>query len=181
MKSLARLMLLLACLLVQPALSGDVRLVVDTSSGTLTVHEAGAVKHVFENVAIGRFGTTRYKQKGDNMTPLGTFRIGWITDETRYHRFIGIDFPDIKTATRAFLDGTIDMSQWERVRRDAEAGRTPSQESPLGGYLGIHGIGEGDINVHRQFNWTNGCIALTNEQIDQLSAWVRVGTEVEIR
>jgi murein L,D-transpeptidase YafK len=176
---------LLFCLLMLPALGtvadGEVKLVIDTRQSTLRVMEEGAVIQEFGDIAIGRFGTTRYKQMGDNRTPLGTFRIGWITRETRYHRFMGIDYPDMLTASRALFDGTIDFSLWERVRRDVDAGRTPSQKTPLGGYLGIHGIGKGDIEVHREFNWTNGCVALTNEQIDRLADWVTVGTEVEIR
>lgn len=176
---------LLFCLLVlsavRPAAADDVKLLIDTRSATLTVLEEGAVIQQFDNIAIGRFGTTRYKKRGDNRTPLGTFRIGWITQNTRYHRFMGIDYPDMQTASRALFDGTIDFSLWERVRRDVDAGKTPSQKTPLGGYLGIHGVGQGEIEVHRQFNWTNGCIALTNEQIDRLAEWVTVGTEVEIR
>jgi murein L,D-transpeptidase YafK len=176
--------LLFACLLVtllRTAMAGDVRLVVDTGRATLTVLEEGAVTQEFDGIAIGRFGTTRYKKLGDNKTPLGTYRLGWITRDTRYHLFLGIDHPDLKTASRAMFDGTIDKAQWLQVQRDIQAGKTPSQRTPLGGYLGIHGIGAGDIEVHRQFNWTNGCIALTNEQIDQLLEWVEVGTVVEIR
>ena len=180
MKS-CRTLLLLSLLFPAQVCTADVRLVVDTGQATLTVLENGAVLQEFENIAIGRFGTTRYKKKGDNRTPLGHFRIGWITDESRYHRFMGIDYPDMQTASRALFDGTIDFSLWERLRRDAEAERTPSQDTALGGYLGIHGLGKGDIEVHRQFNWTNGCIALTNEQIDRLTEWVTVGIEVEIR
>ena len=172
---------LLVLLVATPVSADGIRLVVDTDQATLTVLENGAVLQEFNNIAIGRFGTTRYKKKGDNRTPLGNFRIGWITRQTRYHRFMGIDYPDMQTASRALFDGTIDFPLWERVRRDVEAGRTPSQETALGGYLGIHGIGEGDIDVHQQFNWTNGCVALTNEQIDRLAQWVSVGTEVEIR
>jgi murein L,D-transpeptidase YafK len=175
------LICLLLLLTLRPAAAGDVKLLIDTRRATLTVLEEGAVIQEFDNIAIGRFGTTRYKKRGDNRTPLGTFRIGWITRDTRYHRFMGIDYPDMQTASRALFDGTIDFSLWERVRRDVDAGKTPSQKTPLGGYLGIHGIGEGEIEVHRQFNWTNGCVAVTNEQIDRLAEWVTVGTEVEIR
>ncbi len=57
----------------------------------------------------------------------------------------------------------------------------PPQETPLGGYIGIHGIGRGDPAIHQKFNWTQGCIALTNRQIDDLSKWVHVGMRVVIR
>jgi murein L,D-transpeptidase YafK len=173
--------LLLGILLLSTAVAGKVRLVIDTEDARLTVLEEGAVIEEFDGIAIGRFGTTHYKQRGDNKTPLGTYRIGWITQNTRYHRFLGFDFPDLKTASRGMFDGRIDKAQWLQIRRDIRAGKTPSQQTPLGGYLGIHGIGAGDIEVHRQLNWTNGCVALTNEQVDRLVEWVKVGTEVEIR
>jgi len=35
--------------------------------------------------------------------------------------------------------------------------------------------------VHQQYNWTNGCVALTNAQLDQLLQWAQTGTSVEIR
>jgi hypothetical protein len=60
-------------------------------------------------------------------------------------------------------------------------GRLPPQNTALGGRIGLHGLGRGDPKVHQQFNWTNGCIALTNEQIDQLLTWVGKGTRVSIR
>ena len=177
--------LLSACLLgvlpINTVVAGEVRLLIDTERARLTVLEEGVIVREFDGIAIGRFGTTRYKKKGDNMTPLGTFQIGWMTQNTRYHRFLGFDFPDLKTASRGMFNGSIDKAQWLRIRRDIRAGKTPSQATPLGGYLGIHGIGEGDIEVHRQLNWTNGCVALTNEQVDRLAEWVKVGTEVEIR
>ncbi|MCP5245074.1 MAG: L,D-transpeptidase, partial [Burkholderiales bacterium] len=47
--------------------------------------------------------------------------------------------------------------------------------------IGIHGIGRGDPEIHDQFHWTNGCIALTNEQIDQLGKWLKPGVMVKIR
>ena len=60
-------------------------------------------------------------------------------------------------------------------------GRTPPQNTPLGGHIGIHGVGAGDPRIHTNFNWTNGCVALTNEQVTRLAALIKVGTRVEIR
>ena len=177
----ARILVILLTIVSLRVYAGDVRLLVDTASATLTVLEEGTVIQVFEGIAIGRYGTTDYKKKGDNMTPLGTYRIGWISGNTRFHRFIGISYPDLDSVSRAMFDGTISKADWLRMRREILAGKVPWQHSALGGYLGIHGLGEGDIEVHRQYNWTNGCIALTNEQIDRLIAWVKVGTLVEIR
>jgi len=162
-------------------LAGEIRVLIDTKSDTLQVMNGDRVIKMYENVAIGRYGKTYFKVRGDNKTPLGKFRVGWTNKKTRYHRFLGLTYPDLPAADRALVDGRIDEAQWQAIRRAAEAGEVPSQSTPLGGMIGIHGIGDGDRGVHRDFNWTNGCVALTNEEIDELLQWVKIGTPVEIR
>ena len=132
-------------------------------------------------VGIGRYGTTDVKMQGDHRTPLGSFTIGWIPEKSRYHRFLGLTYPDIERADRALAEGEITEAQWHAIRRASETKGRPPQNTPLGGFIGIHGTGAGDAKIHQQYNWTNGCIALTNEQIDRLMTWIRVGTPVEIR
>ena len=166
-----------------PALAGgEIRVLVDTRSDTLRVFRGDRVIRLYENIAIGRFGKTYFKVRGDNKTPLGKFKVGWMNNKkTRYHRFLGLTYPDLPAADRALVDGRIDESQWQAIRRATAAGEVPAQNTPLGGMIGIHGIGSGDREVHREFNWTNGCVALTNEEIDELLRWVKIGTSVEIR
>jgi murein L,D-transpeptidase YafK len=53
-----------------------------------------------------------------------------------------------------------------------------------GGDVEIHGLGVkwGRIGAkHRLTDWTDGCIAVTNEEIDEIYPLIRVGTTVEIR
>jgi len=165
-----------------PALAGgEIRVLVDTRSDTLRVYKGDRVIRSYENIAIGRYGKTYFKVRGDNKTPLGKFKVGWMNKNTRYHRFLGLTYPDLPAADRALVDGRIDESQWQAIRRATAAGEVPAQNTPLGGMIGIHGIGTGDREVHREFNWTNGCVALTNEEIDELLRWVKIGTSVEIR
>jgi murein L,D-transpeptidase YafK len=168
-------------LAVHAVMAGDIRILVDTRAATLTVMEGDTEKLVFEDIAIGRYGKTYFKNRGDNKTPLGRFTITWIKPNTRYHRFLGISYPDLDAASRALQEGRIEEGQWQAIRRATAAGKTPPQDTPLGGYIGIHGLGAGDPEVHREYNWTNGCIALTNEQIDRLAKWARIGTPVEIK
>ncbi len=143
--------------------------------------QGSRVAHTFEDISIGRYGATRDKVLGDNQTPLGTFRIGWITDESRFHRFMGLIYPNAEVAQRGFERGLIDEEQWRLIRYALNTGKVPSQTTILGGMIGIHGVGQGDLAMHGQFNWTNGCVAITNEEIDLLSKWVHIGTRVEIR
>ncbi len=154
---------------------------VDTRDATLTVMKGDKPLEIFSNIAIGRYGKTYYKKKGDHKTPLGHFAIAWIPAKSQYHRFLGLNYPDLERADRALVDGDITEAQWQAVRRASEAKRRPPQDTPLGGFIGIHGTGDGDLKIHGRFNWTNGCIALTNEQIDRLMSWIRIGTPVEVR
>jgi murein L,D-transpeptidase YafK len=172
---------LLLLSVVAPLHADNIHILVDTDSRVLQVLRGTRVVASFEGVAIGRYGKSYFRRKGDNRTPLGKFRIGWITSNTRYHLFLGLTFPDLEAADRALQDGGIDEAQWQAIRRASVAGKTPPQNTPLGGNIGIHGVGKGDVEVHEQYNWTNGCVALTNAQIDQLVRWVKVGTPVEIR
>ena len=165
----------------QGAAPGGIWLRVDTRDATLTVMKGDKPQEVFGNIAIGSYGKTYFKMKGDRRTPLGRFSIAWIPAKSQYHRFLGLNYPDRERADRALADGDITEAQWQAIRRALEANRRPPQDTPLGGFIGIHGTGDGDAGIHSQFNWTSGCIALTNEQIDRLVDLVRIGTPVEIR
>ena len=154
---------------------------VDTSTHTLSVMQGNAIQTVFKNVAIGRYGTTWSKMTKDDKTPLGRFRVGWINENSRYYRFFGLNYPNLDTAKRALDENRITEETWLSILEAKSMGKTPPQNTPLGGHIGIHGIGRGDQEIHHEYNWTNGCIALTNEQIDQLGKWIKPGILVNIR
>lgn len=182
-RSILRDVLLLLALVVcgSQAQAGSVQIIVDTEAETLTVMRGDTLIKTFPGIAIGRYGKTYFKRQGDNKTPLGNYRIGWINRDSRYYIFLGLTYPDQPSADRGLVDERISEAQWQEIRSALKAGNIPPQKTPLGGYIGIHGLGQGDMTVHQQYNWTNGCVALTNAEIDQLLQWVRVGTPVEIR
>lgn len=155
-------------------------LMVDTASQTLSVLEGNQVKHVFRNISVGRNGPANHRLAGDGRTPLGVFHVAWINPNSRFHLFFGLDYPNHDQAEVAFRQKLIDFDTYYAIRRALFQGDLPPQNTPLGGYIGIHGIGNGDRRVHNVANWTEGCIALTNEEIDELARWVRLGTKVVI-
>lgn len=175
--------LILSILLASPLFGGQetTRIIIDTKALTLKVMQSNKERLSFSNIAIGRYGTTTDKRNGDHKTPLGHFAIAWITERTSFHRFFGLLYPGKAYAERAFQTGQLDQKSWNRIRQAYASGRLPPQNTDLGGSLGIHGVGKGDKKIHEQFNWTNGCIALTNDQIDSLTGWIKIGTPVEIR
>lgn len=154
---------------------------VDTKAKILKVMIGNATLDTFTNVAFGSSGVGIKRYRGDHKTPLGVFRIGWMNERSRFNLFFGLDYPNLDYAERAYRDKLIDASTYYVIRRAVEEGRTPPQNTSLGGSIGIHGLGAGSLQIHSNFDWTDGCIALDNRQILRLAYWVRVGTQVEIR
>lgn len=178
-----RLILLLA-LLSLPALSpasAERWVLVDTTKKVVQVHDGELVVRTFNGAAIGRGGTSTMRSRGDNTTPLGEFRIHWINENSRFHIFLGLDFPDFEHTRLAYANGRLDIDQFLKVTDSLRANRVPPQTTPLGGHIGIHGVGEADANVHAVSDWTRGCIALTDTQIEELFDMVRIGTRVIVQ
>lgn len=156
-------------------------LLIETVPHVLKVMEGDHDLEVFERIAIGRRGVGLLKERGDYKTPLGEYRIGWINENSRYHKFFGFTYPNRENAERAFALGLIGQDTYRTILRTSVGTAIPPQNTVLGGQIGIHGLGRASFTVHQFFDWTQGCIAMTNEQIDRLAAWVRKGTLVVIR
>lgn len=175
------LVMLLYCAAFVRADSAAPWLLIDTGKEALIVMGQTGPLETYDNIALGVRGAGVKRRRGDEITPLGSFKVGWISAESRFHRFIGLNYPNLEYASLAYADGRIDKTTYQTIRRALQQGRRPPQQTALGGYIGIHGIGAGDPYVHENINWTNGCVALTNQQIKSLLDWVKVGMRVEIR
>nr|WP_242463972.1 L,D-transpeptidase [Halorhodospira halophila] len=154
---------------------------VDTEAYRMTVFEGERPFAHFENPAVGRYGTAETRRRGDRTTPLGKFRINRINEQSEYHLFLGLDYPSLENARKARDAGTINQEEYLEFLDDfARLGRPP-QGTALGGHIGIHGVGDGDVQFHRNVNWTDGCVALEDDQIEALASLVGIGTRVYIR
>jgi murein L,D-transpeptidase YafK len=161
--------------------TSDVWLLVETEPRVLKVMQGEAELDVFPRVAIGARGADTDKSRGDKKTPLGEYRIGWVNENSKFHRFLGLTYPNIDNAKRAYRDGIIGEDTVRSIMRAEMEETVPPQNTALGGQIGIHGLGAADRQIHAVFDWTSGCIALTNEEIDRLSKWIKKGTLVVIR
>ena len=97
---------------------------------------------------------------GDDKTPEGLYSVDWKNAQSKFHLALHVSYPN-----------AVDK---ERARK---LGVNP------GGEIEIHGIGAkyGYLGaLHRQVDWTAGCIAVTNEEIDEIWKLVAVGTPIEI-
>lgn len=161
--------------------ASDVWLLIDTQTRNLEVKKGDQTVEVLEHVVIGRRGAGHKQHRGDDITPLGNYRIGWINETSQFRRFFGLTYPSTEQAKQALTNGQIDENTFERINSAHLTGSVPPQNTPLGGQIGIHGLGAGSLKIHQNFDWTHGCIALTNQQIDRLSQWVEKGTLVTVK
>jgi murein L,D-transpeptidase YafK len=112
-------------------------------------------------VALGQGGLAPKEREGDARTPEGRYIIDAKYEHSAYYKALHVSYPNP-----------------EDRRRAARLGVAP------GGAIMIHGLpnGKGWIGArHRLYDWTLGCIALTDEEIDEVWRLVPVGTPVEIR
>ena len=112
-------------------------------------------------VAIGRGGLTAKQRQGDHLTPEGVYQIDRRKKDSRFHRALHVSYPNNGDLERAGRLGV-----------------------PPGGDIMIHGImnGLGWLGpMHRFVDWTDGCIAVTDAEIEEIWSAVPDGTPVEIR
>lgn len=131
-------------------------------------------------LAFGTAGANRIRLQGSSQTPIGDFRIDRINRQSRFRLFFGIDYPTPEIAHEAWQSGILsdqDYHDYRSYRR--RNGRTPAH-TPLGGHIGIHGLGNRPASLHQLRDWTEGCIAVTNTEILMLERWLDVGTLVVI-
>ena len=122
------------------------------------------------------------EKRGDNRTPEGHF---YVTDKSQLdnhpylgNKWLGISYPDVSHAERGLRDALIDMYQYQSILSANEQGSMPPQNTSLGGWIGIHG-GRDDL-TKTGVNWTEGCIALLEKDLDELYALIDTGTEIII-
>jgi len=112
-------------------------------------------------VALGRSPIGDKERIGDNRTPEGVFFIQGRNPNSRYHLSLRISYPDATHRARA-----------------ARLGVEP------GGDIMIHGLPAEQAAfgpAHRDYDWTNGCIAVTNKEIEELWRVIRDGTPIQIK
>jgi murein L,D-transpeptidase YafK len=134
--------------------------VIVKSQRTMTLMGHGQVLRIYK-VALGTKPLGAKEQAGDHKTPEGQYVIDSMNARSRFHLALHISYPN-----------TVDR---ERAR---ELGVDPGSD------VEIHGLGRAFFwlgSLHRRIDWTDGCVAVTNSEIEEIWPLVSVGTPVEIR
>jgi lipoprotein-anchoring transpeptidase ErfK/SrfK len=101
----------------------------------------------------------------------------------RFYKFLGLSYPSLKHAANGLQAGTISQGEYLAIKRALEDGRQPPWDTRLGGAVGIHGrtaAATGVTPAPGAENWTDGCIALDNADVDEIFSVVSLGTPVTI-
>lgn len=142
------------------ALSGPAdRVVVNKTSHTLTLFRGSVILKTYR-VALGRGGPGQKVQAGDNRVPEGVYQIVGRNAHSAFHRALRVGYPTPRQVQQARARGV-----------------------DPGGDIMVHGIrnGLGWIGtLQRRVDWTKGCIALTDDEIDEVWNLVPDGTTIQI-
>ena len=115
-------------------------------------------------------------REGDGRTPEGLYRVTHINTRSKFHTALGISYPNRSDAKAALKEKRISLFECAAVVLSDIFRVRPPWKTPLGGFIMIHGADpEG-----RSGDWTAGCIALDNVDIDTLAGYVKRGEPVRI-
>lgn len=141
----------------QEPLTGKIDLIeIDKSERLLTVYRDGVALRSY-TISLGHAPEGHKGQEGDGRTPEGRYRIDRRNPQSDFHLSLGINYPRPLDTLLAAAKGV----------------------SP-GGDIFIHGQPNGFAGLRRG-DWTEGCIAVTNAEMEELWRVADVGTEVVIR
>lgn len=125
--------------------------------------------------------------QGDSKTPEGQYFVCSKNVSSRFHRFLGLSYPGVEDAQRAFETGRICLDDRDSIINRLNKGLAPPWDTPLGGWVGIHGYPTGSYEnkwtlllFPKPHNWTDGCIAMWNFEIEELFTSVSLNTPVRI-
>lgn len=133
-------------------------LLVDKSERTLTVFAGGRAMKTYQDLQFGGAPQGHKQFEGDERTPEGRYSIDTRNPASAFHLSLRISYPN--AADRAYAEAR---------------GRSP------GGEIFLHGQPNWLPAGRLPGDWTDGCIALSNAEIEELWRMVPDGTSIEIR
>lgn len=128
-------------------------------------------------VALGQDPRRGKEVKGDGRTPVGRYYVSDKNPASQFHRFLGISYPNAEDAERGYRNGLLDAGRWADIFLANMRGDAPPSYTVLGGRVGIHGFGG---RPYVPVDWTEGCIAVSDDEIEVIYDRVPVGTPVII-
>lgn len=138
----------------------DSYVVVRKSARTMTLCLEGSAVASFRT-GLGFAPVGDKEREGDGKTPEGVFYIPRLVPQSSFYKAFLLSYPDADDAARGRAAGLITSSQRDAIVAAQGACTEPPQTTGLGGLIEIHGNGGSS-------DWTAGCMAIDNDEVDQL-------------
>lgn len=131
-------------------------------------------KHVKRYKMVLGFSPSGKKEvEGDGRTPEGEFYVFAKNPKSKFHLSLGLSYPGREDAERGLQEGLISQEEHDEIIAAIAEKRMPLQKTKLGGEIYIHGGGTAS-------DWTEGCVALDDDEMAELFEAISVGTKVTV-
>ena len=154
-----RWLLTLGIIISTSAWSGVDLVKVDKSKRRMYLMDNGEVVREYR-IALGARPKGHKQYEGDQRTPEGRYFLDFMIEDSQFYKSIHITYPNFR-----------DIAEAQRRNLDP------------GGEIKIHGFKNGDTRPTefvQSFDWTNGCIAITNQEMDELISLISPRTPIDI-
>lgn len=131
--------------------------VIEKGARRLSLYTHGRLLGAYR-VALGKAPVGTKECQGDNRTPEGFYHVAGRKADSRFHRALRLSYPSDRDVARARALGC-----------------------EPGGDIMIHGLRTDVGQAHLMSDWTRGCVAVTNQEIEEIWSLVPDGVRVEIR
>ena len=151
---------------------GNPHIIVKKKERKLELHDGEKLIKTY-NIGLGFTPVGDKETQGDGKTPEGEFYIFTKNPKSRFYLSLGVSYPSIEDAERGLREKIISKNERDAIVKAIKEKKTPPQYTKLGGEIYIHG--GGTLN-----DWTQGCVALANEDIKGLFDALPAGIKVKI-
>ena len=135
------------------------RILVEKAERRMTLYQDGKILKTYK-ISLGKEPAGAKREQGDHKTPEGQYKVNGRNANSSFHRSLRVSYPSAADIKAAKVRGV-----------------------SAGGDIMIHGLPNGlsDFGpTHRVYDWTDGCIAVTDEEIEEIWDLVPNGTSIEI-
>lgn len=141
----------------------------------LTAEESGREVHRCA-IQLGKEPVGHKRAEGDGKTPEGRYYVCTKNAQSKFHLALGVSYPAPEDARAALREGRISAEQLLAIEQAHEDRKRPAWDTPLGGFIMLHG----EHPEGKTGDWTAGCVAMANSDIEFLFAMAQYGDEIEI-
>jgi murein L,D-transpeptidase YafK len=168
--ALALVLIGLIGLLTKPVVS---RIVISKSDRTLTAYSLDGRVLKRYAVVLGNNASGPKQREGDRRTPEGEYYVCFKNPQSRFHLSLGLSYPNLTDAHRALAEEVISEEEYRLIAEAQRRKQIPPWKTALGGEIFIHG-GKDTREA------TAGCIATSDQDIEEIFPLVELGTPVMI-